>query len=144
MTVPPLRERGPDLRLLVERFLEDANARHLAPTPAVYRALQGYGWPGNVRELRAVVVRWSVFCERAVDVADLSPEILGARAATPSVERAPAAPATTLAEAVSAAERAAIAEHAGNKSATARALGIDRNTLKRKLARYGLDPGERR
>ena len=144
LTVPPLRERGADLRLLVEHFLAEAGARHLAPTHAVYRALQAYAWPGNVRELRAEVVRWSVFCERTVDVADLSPEIVAAaplpRPAATSPPEAAGATVPTLADAVADAERAAVAaayaEHGGNKSATARALAIDRNTLKRKLAQY--------
>jgi DNA-binding NtrC family response regulator len=85
-----------------------------------------------------------VFCEDVVDLPDLSPPI----AAEPP-PAAPAPPASaktghvpTLAEAVAAAERATIADaltiHAGNLSATARALDIDRNTLKRKLAHFGL------
>ncbi len=146
LEVPPLRERSGDLRLLVEHFLAEAGALHLAPTLGAYRALQAYGWPGNIRELRGEVVRWSVFCESVVDLADLSPEIVAGPGAAPRhAEPGPhlRAAGPTLAEAVAQAEReavqAAFARHGGNKSRTARALGIDRNTLKRKLAQYDID-----
>jgi len=61
--VPPLRERGDDLRLLTEffvnKFAEDFKKNIKSIEPAVHRKLLGYSWPGNVRELRNV-------CERAV------------------------------------------------------------------------------
>jgi DNA-binding NtrC family response regulator len=116
------------------------------------RALASYSWPGNVRELRAEVLRWGVFCDEVVDVIDLSPEIrawsgggdliTGAAASGGNAGRGGAAAGTTLEEAVRAAERAAIAAAleatGGNLSRTSRSLQIDRNTLKRKLALYGL------
>jgi two-component system, NtrC family, response regulator AtoC len=96
-----------------------------------------------VRELRAEVLRWGVFCDDIVDLPDLAPEIRFPlpHPAAPPARPAPAEP-ITLALAVASAEHAAIAQalaaHEGNLSQAARALGIDRNTLKRKLARYGL------
>jgi two-component system response regulator AtoC len=102
------------------------------------RLLAAYRWPGNVRELRSEVHRWTVFCDDHVDVADLAPEIRGAVASAAIPVGAP--PAATLDEVVAAAERAAIAAalaaHGGNLLRTAKALAIERNTLKRKLARY--------
>jgi DNA-binding NtrC family response regulator len=101
------------------------------------RVLAAYTWPGNVRELRSEVHRWAVFCDDTVMPGDLSPEI---RAPAPPAAPGPRSTAASLADAVEAAERAAItaalATHAGNLQRTARALGIERNTLKRKLARY--------
>jgi DNA-binding NtrC family response regulator len=169
LEVPPLRDRPGDVELLVRAFLDELAARSTmgappapqtppAPPPSprrearglavsreALRALSSYRWPGNVRELRAEVMRWGVFCDGEVDLADLAPEIR----APASIRSAPreqeaGGPATdrTLAEAVEAAEQAAIARalavHAGNLSQASRALGIDRNTLKRKMARYGL------
>jgi len=113
------------------------------------RLLAGYAWPGNVRELRSEVHRWAVFCDDEVTAADLAPEIRQAAAATrPPPRSALARPnVTTLAAAVRDAEHAAIAAalaaHAGNLSQTARALGIERNTLKRKLGPLGLLPAAR-
>jgi DNA-binding NtrC family response regulator len=105
------------------------------------------------------VLRWGVFCDDVVDVADLSPEIRAwaggpdghghgqgpSSSARPGAKRArDPAPVVALEDAVQAAERAAIAAaleaSSGNLSRTARALRIDRNTLKRKLASYGLRP----
>jgi DNA-binding NtrC family response regulator len=132
LDVPPLRARAGDLELLVEHFLA---GRPLAPTPAAWKALRAWTWPGNVRELRAEVLRWTVFCQERVSLADLAPELRGhENAEAPS----PAESAVrTLAEVVAEAERsaisAALAAAEGNLSRTARALGIDRNTLKRKL-----------
>lgn len=147
LELPPLRERGRDLELLVAHFLRELGASQLRPTPIVRAALRRYPWPGNVRELRAEVVRWTVFCDGSagrVELDDLSPE-LRARF-EPSVEprsvHAVSLEPQTLRQQVEVVERAAIAEavdrHEGNLSAAARALDIDRNTLKRKLDRFGM------
>jgi len=157
LEVPPLRARAGDVDLLVERFVEEAEAGarrqggSLSVTREAMRALARYPWPGNVRELRAEVLRWGVFCDEVVDVEDLAPEIRGFPGGGDGPRSGPAAPplgpggepaVTTLEEAVRAAERAAIgaalAASGGNLSRAARALGIDRNTLKRKLALYGM------
>jgi DNA-binding NtrC family response regulator len=157
--VPPLRERPSDLDALIATFLDEARpkkgARRLEITRQARQALAAYAWPGNVRELRAEVRRWAVFCEGTIDVDDLAEEIVrGPRASAgiaihpgkPGGSAIDEGPRATLEAAVRAAEIAAIgaALHAreGNLSRTARALGIDRNTLKRKLALFDLRPGE--
>jgi transcriptional regulator with GAF, ATPase, and Fis domain len=59
--VPPLRERGEDIPLLVWRFVEEFSKAFGKPIdvipPENMAALQHYGWPGNIRELRNVVER---------------------------------------------------------------------------------------
>jgi DNA-binding NtrC family response regulator len=160
LEVPPLRDRPGDVELLVRAFLAELAARRdgrgLEVGRDALRALAAYRWPGNVRELRAEVMRWGVFCDDHVDLGDLAPEI---RAPSPP-RLVPAAPPPSpppgpllLAAAVEAAERTAIAQaldaSSGNLSRAARALGVDRNTLKRKLVLYGRralpseSPGER-
>jgi len=145
--VPPLRDRITDLPAMIDTFLREATirgrARTLPVTPEAMRLLAAYPWPGNVRELRSEVHRWAVFCDDEVAPADLAPEIRDGGAPRAARRPAPrAARTTTLAAAVRDAEHAAItaalAAHAGNLSRTARALGVERNTLKRKLARLGL------
>ncbi len=139
LEVPPLRERIEDLPELVARFLDEVHRPELPVTAEAWERLAAWRWPGNVRELRAEVVRWAVFAERRVGVEDLSPEIRGV---APTVRRSEGGAVRPLAEVVAEAEagavRAAWASTGGNVSATARALGIDRNTLKRKLADLGL------
>ncbi len=153
LELPPLRQRLGDLALLVDVFAREARPASsgrppLQVSPEAMRALARYAWPGNVRELRAEVLRWSVFCDHRVELADLSPEVR-ALPSSPSPTRIPAAttsvaatPVTTLDDAVLAAERSAIKAAldatGGNLARAARALAIDRNTLKRKLARDGL------
>jgi DNA-binding NtrC family response regulator len=146
LRVPPLRERAADVPAMVKAFLQEATAgrrgRPLVVAPEATRALALYSWPGNVREVH----RWTVFCDERVDLADLAPEIrlaasgpASARGGAPSVRgAASSAPAIrALADVVRDAERvaidAALAAHKGNILRTARALGIERNTLKRKL-----------
>jgi DNA-binding NtrC family response regulator len=152
LELPPLRERGRDLELLVSQFLDEAGpGRRLWPTPEAWSALRAYAWPGNVRELRAEVVRWRVFFgdddgDGRIGIDALSPEIRGARAS----ERAPSVAVEVandgsprpLREQIEVVEREVIAAALrwanGNLSRTARALAVDRNTLKAKLARHGL------
>lgn len=159
LRVPPLRERVSDIPAMVRAFLAEATsarrARKLTVTPEVMRRLADHAWPGNVRELRSEVARWLVFCDEEVTLADLalpSASALGtsgrasrslgqARAREPREVR-------PLADVISEVERGeitrALAVHAGNLQRTAQALGIERNTLKRKLRGFGLYPARDR
>jgi transcriptional regulator with GAF, ATPase, and Fis domain len=140
LRLPTLRERGRDVVVLARHFLARAAARLGAPPPEpapelVDRWLR-YRWPGNVREL-------ANGCAFAVGVA-------GARARV-GPEHWPDAP---FAEAVAEgtdlhAETRALEERRlretlrrthGNKTQAARALGLSRQGLLKKLRRYGLGP----
>jgi two-component system response regulator AtoC len=156
LRIPPLRERQGDLERLVASVLDELPGPRPWPTPAAWRCLQRYRWPGNVRQLRAEVVRWTVFCEREVRVEDLSPELREEADAVgspvrpepepPSSEREPGDASgegltRTLAEAVAELETRMIHDalaREGSLMGAARALAIDRNTLKRKLRHLGL------
>lgn len=153
LEVPPLRARPGDIELLIEVFLTDIAARRGDPRLSLsrdaLRAVSSYSWPGNVRELKAEVERWGVFCDGVVDARDLAPEIREGRRILPENSAARedeggscSGDIELLAEVVERAERAAITNalqaNEDNVSATARSLGIDRNTLKRKMSLYGL------
>lgn len=152
LRVPPLRERVSDIPSMVKAFLHEAflGRRGRAPmvTPAAMRRLASHAWPGNVRELRSEVQRWTVFCDDVVDEDDLAPEILEAGPVAPrrSARQTEqhSAPVQTLRAIVDEAERSAIerALHAcsGNLLRTSKALGVERNTLKRKMHAFGLYP----
>ena len=71
--IPPLRERGSDIELLVNHFLDHFKRQHgrarLALSPDARDKLLGYSWPGNVRQLRNVIDSAVVMCEGLVDPA---------------------------------------------------------------------------
>jgi transcriptional regulator with PAS, ATPase and Fis domain len=136
--IPPLRERTGDTDLLVPHFNELLSRRHdLAPKrfdPAVLEAFRHHNWPGNVRELRNVIESLALMSdEPLITLADLPPDIVPPPAA-PS-----AAPVTSLESLEHKAIEAAIASHSGNLTNAARALGISRTTLYRKMEQYGLE-----
>ncbi len=147
--LPPLRDRGSDVLLLAQHFLEQFAARYGAPVKAIGREaaarLSRWDWPGNVRELQNCI-------ERAVALArfdHIGLDDLPARLRdTPSTSTGFDAETPDDLEPLADLERRYIL-HAlevigGNKTATAEALGIDRKTLYRKLERYaeeGLLPG---
>jgi sigma-54 specific flagellar transcriptional regulator A len=75
--MPPLRDRGEDLPLLISDLVQRFGAAGRPPVQfaaATIDALKAYGWPGNVRELGNLIERMSVQCgARAVAIADLPP-----------------------------------------------------------------------
>jgi DNA-binding NtrC family response regulator len=81
INVPPLRDRGNDVLLLLEHYLERASRTHSLPCPQLTEAsmqrLCAYRWPGNVRELRNVAERLVAQCfDRSVTPDDL-PSAIG-------------------------------------------------------------------
>jgi DNA-binding NtrC family response regulator/pSer/pThr/pTyr-binding forkhead associated (FHA) protein len=135
--VPPLRDRGADRAALTAHFFAQLGAQlgRRPPTlsPEAQALWDRHPWPGNVRELRNAVERLLVLHDGGVVEADDLPPELRAHAGRP----APG----TLAEAIAALEReriaAAMAASGGNKAAAARALGISRPTLDKKLREHG-------
>lgn len=133
--VPPLRARGGDIRRLAEHFLAAYAAQYRKPVPALsdaaLRKLEQYDWPGNVRELQHAVERAVILSEAA----DLSPDAFD----LPPPRTATASDAArTLDENERNFIRQALQQHDGNVTRTARALGITRTALYRRLDKYGL------
>ena len=161
--LPPLRERRRDVPLLVDHFLAkytgDLGPRVVAPE-ALDR-LVGYEWPGNVRELENVVQRAMVMATGGVILPEHLPIGEVSAAASVAVDatledvierrlldcvrglRARASAnlydlMTSLVE--KPLFRAVLRETGGNQVRAAQLLGINRNTLRKKLKEHGIDP----
>ena len=134
--MPPLRERGTDVPLLVQHFLEKFARPAGAPpkrlSSEARALLSDYPWPGNVRELEHVI-------ERAVALSSgdmLTPDDLPSHLHG-EPERAPRLPASrmTLEQVKRWYVSKVLEETGGNKLRAAEVLGIDRSTLYRMLER---------
>jgi two-component system response regulator HydG len=129
--LPPLRERGKDILLLLDFFLAKY-VRELAKppvrfTPKALKVLTDYGWPGNVRELQNLVHRLVIMVDdTTIDVPDL-----------PENFRFSATRSKGLTRSLDEVEREYIldvlAANKNNISQTAQILGIDRKTLRDKI-----------
>ena len=127
--VPSLRERKDDVPLLAAHFLERAGLGKELAKDAL-RALQRYDWPGNVRELEHALLHAATTGRgRRIEREDLPPAVLAG---------APVVSGQSMEEMEKDAIRRLMKEHAGDTARVAAVLKIDRSTLYRKLARYGL------
>jgi transcriptional regulator with GAF, ATPase, and Fis domain len=134
VTVPPLRLRTGDVPQLLRHFFVEEGAAP-ALTPRARRLLEAYAWPGNVRELRNEVQRLAGLGKAEVTAQDLSVEVREGRGVgAVSVDTS----GRTLAEVERAMIEEALRACGGNKSQTARQLGIPRSSLYVLLERYGL------
>jgi DNA-binding NtrC family response regulator len=145
--VPPLRERRGDIPALVEHFLRKAAARSgkrvTALAPDVLRTLGDYHWPGNVRELENLVERFVVLAEGpVVEARDLPLDLLLGDP-TPPCDQPAGLPLTDALENFERELFRRVLERVGwNQSEAARILGIHRNTVKAKMARWFKDAPE--
>ena len=134
--LPPLRERTGDVEALVWHFIDRGNEGGLRHVEAVRRAamdaLVAYPWPGNIRELRNVVEYAFVVGDGPVlELADLTPELRGE---PPPGMRGLQSRTEHERERI----LAALERHGGHKGEAARALGMSRSTLWRKLYQLGV------
>jgi DNA-binding NtrC family response regulator len=141
ITIPPLRQRLEDVRLLAEHFaglIADQNGwKTRGFTDAAIDELKRYAWPGNVRELRNVVERLLLLTDEEID-APLVRQVLPGRRTL-----AAAAGAGPLADRVAAFERDAVLQelkaHGYRIAETARALGLERSHLYKKCQQLGIE-----
>jgi DNA-binding NtrC family response regulator len=142
IAMPPLRERGTDIELLAQHFLDQLNKQESASksfAPATIAALYAHTWPGNVRELKN-------YCQRAFILAD---DVIDANLAPAAVAAPESAPllsvrvGTTLDEASRRLIEATLAE-CGSKRKAADMLGISLKTLYNRLAVYKSEAGKER
>lgn len=138
--LPPLRQRREDILLIARAFLEEfcrENGRgDLAFSPEVEELFTQYAWPGNVRELRTAVEHGVVMCRgRQITAADLPPDV---RRGAGGSERL-MLDTLNLQDLEKQSIRRALAEQGGNRTLAARALGISRRTLHRKIKEYSIE-----
>ncbi len=139
--LPPLRERGADVLLLAEQFVERyavALGRGVVGLTAEAAAkLMAYAWPGNVRELQNCIERAVALTpfDRIV-VADLPERIQAFRAARVVLGGEDPTEVLPLEEVERRYIRWAVEAVGGHKSVAAQKLGVDRKTLYRRLAAY--------
>jgi DNA-binding NtrC family response regulator len=161
--LPPLRERGEDLQLLTNHFIEKAaessGRRPPILHPSAWEKLRAHSWPGNIRELRNVLHRAALMVRgHQILPTDLDLQRCDPTAGNPS--------ARTEAEALAALRKAihwawssgepslwshlsdrlesellryAMIETNGNKSEIARRIGMVRNTVIDRVRKYGLE-----
>ena len=153
--IPALRERGDDILLLAEHYIQMLNERLrlrrriLGLAPEVIEAFRRYGWPGNVRELRNVVERAMILEDGELITTEYLPRDLVAQAgghtpgpAAPTGPAGPAASATlvtlppagvSLDQVETSLVRQAIERSGGNQTRAAELLGISRDQLRYRL-----------
>ncbi len=137
--MPPLRERGNDVELLAQSFLDDLNeqygtAKHFPP--AVKDMLLSYTWPGNVRELKNYVQRAHIMSRPEANSTATVP--LQVSLSAPDVRSTVTISyGTSLADADRELILATLAQCGGVKARAAEALGISLKTLYNRLMEYG-------
>jgi len=146
LRLPPLRERIEDLPLLVDHFLKKLGKKlskeNYRFSNEAMEALQLHRWPGNVRELENAVYSAMVMTAES----PMGPEALPVSVGRIEQQAQTPGAGTTLHEIVAGhqemVEKRVISETleacGGNQSETARRLSIGRNTLLRKMKRYGM------
>ncbi len=137
--MPPLRNRGSDIRALVEHFLKEAAARDgrkpLTLSDDACRALQEYSWPGNVRELENLCQRAAVLVTDGALTSDVVRGWLQSDAA-PSAPFANLRPGRMLEDVERWLIEKVLEENGGHRQRSAKALGMGVRTLGLKLKQW--------
>src|SRR5437588_1059302 len=142
--MPSLREHKEDLPELVQRLLQEMNAKHgrkvATVSEAVVNAFNNYSWPGNVRELRNSLERAVIVCDSsAIEPRHLPPGFgqVTARVAAQDANAVRLGVGTTVEEAERLLILKTLESTSNNKTRAAEILGISLKTLHNKLKEYG-------
>jgi DNA-binding NtrC family response regulator len=138
--LPPLRERPEDIPLLVRYFLDQlcraCGRTSLNVDPQLMRFMETFEWPGNVRQLRNCLESMVVMADSdTVTLEDLPASV--SRQARSSEDGMRIPPGATIEELEKAAVAQALKRFGGNRTRTAKSLGISVRTLQRKLNSWG-------
>jgi len=143
ISLPPLTERKEDIPLLVnyfiKRFNHEKDLKIMGLTHEAMAALMLYNWPGNIRELENAIEHAFVLCKKEmIDLQLLPDKILS------EINVTFAGGGTMLKEIEKSAILQTLYRNDWKKSVTAKELGINKNTLRRKMIRYGIEKRQRR
>jgi DNA-binding NtrC family response regulator len=143
MEIPPLRERMSDIQLLLQHFMQQFAEEHKLPEASFSKAamnrLTSYSWPGNVRELRNVCERLSILLAgRVIEETNLPPEIVNRIPVQKPLFHLPEL-GIELEKVEMDLIRQALTRTNGNRSRSARLLGISRDTLLYRMQKYGIN-----
>jgi transcriptional regulator with PAS, ATPase and Fis domain len=166
--LPSLRDRRPDIPLLIDACLRRFTARHggskVEIAPRVLEAYMEHSWPGNVRELVGLIEAEASLLPpgdtvirrlpsiplriaRPPDTSDAAPSSRVGRATPSPAAPTPTPPAGAISSLLEETERReyerALARFDGNVSKASRALGVSRGTLYNKIRRYGIEVPEK-
>lgn len=133
LEIPPLRERGEDILLFIDYFMQRYAAKYEKKDISLHQhaleKLRSYHWPGNIRELQHTIEKAIILCEGNI----LRPKDI-------FVKQTWRSPLTTIVPSLEEVERhaieTAIRQNDGNLTATAEQLGISRQTLYNKIKRF--------
>ncbi len=132
--LPPLRQRVEDIPLLASHYIKLYARKYNKPEINLSKAdisrLQDYSWPGNVRELQHAIERGVIIAENAqIEFRDI---LVGRRTSTDN------SPELNIAKLEQQTIEKAIEQYSGNLTQVAKALGMGRTTLYRKMEKYGI------
>ncbi len=146
LEVPPLRSRLEDLSALCERLIQTASARTGAParplSPQALERLRAHSWPGNVRELENALERVLILAPERdhalpIEAGELDFLELARAGAAEELARTALSMGLTVERVGRAMMERALAEHRGNVSAAARAVGMTRRAFDYRMGREG-------
>jgi two-component system response regulator PilR (NtrC family) len=150
--LPPLRERREDLPLLTDsllaRLAREAGTAAKTLSPAALRVLADHDWPGNVRELANVLERAATLADgERIEPGDLPGELSGSGRRTGRRTGIDLPEGGVDLEAALAAVERGLIEQAlsrtnGNRTAAAELLGVSFRSLRYRLPKLGIDPGD--
>jgi len=138
--LPSLRERADDIPLLIDHFLRKYAAENKKPAPQIspeaLALLKRHHWPGNVRELENVIERAVTLSHHSLILLEDLPRHLRVESFMEAARSLPSH--IPLSELEKLYIQKILQETGGNKKKAAAILGIDRRTLYRMAARYGI------
>jgi len=139
LKLPRLAERKEDIPLLAEHFIARFNKlkdkKILGVSYDTLTIFMNHDWPGNIRELENAIEHAFILCSSGLILPQHLPEHL-----RPDHRSEPSFTGLTLEEIEKKALWDALERNHWRRLATARELGIDKNTLRRKIKRFGLAP----
>ncbi len=151
ISVPPLRERGEDIAVLLNTFLSERRISMGKPTVnfgvETMHILTEYRWPGNVRELKNIVDHCIIHCKKSViQPGDLPPEVreraqMLTQPAAPLTEQTTTVEQPTITTEVDEPTQItnALRQAKGNRTRAAKLLGISRATFYRRLEQLNIE-----